>query len=57
MEAVLAATLAAGAEVLNECRVERLVMAPDGRVVGVAGRHEREPFYAKARRGVRLLRP
>jgi 3-oxo-5alpha-steroid 4-dehydrogenase len=54
MEAVLAGTLEAGASVVNECRVERLVRALDGRVVGVAGRREREPFFAKARRGVVL---
>ena len=54
MEAVLRGTLEAGARVLNECRVERLVRAADGRIVGVAGRREREPFFARARRGVVL---
>jgi succinate dehydrogenase/fumarate reductase flavoprotein subunit len=54
MEAVLAGTLAAGARVLNECRVECLVRDVSGRVVGVAGTREREPFFAKARRGVVL---
>ncbi len=54
MEAVLAGTLAAGAEVVNECRVERLVCAPDGRVVGVAAQRERTPYFVRARRGVVL---
>jgi succinate dehydrogenase/fumarate reductase flavoprotein subunit len=54
MEAVLAGTLAAGAQVVNECRVERLVCAPDGRVVGVAGSRERAPYFVKARCGVVL---
>ncbi len=53
MEAVLAATLEAGATVVNECRAERLVV--DGaRVVGVLARREREPFFVRARRGVVL---
>jgi succinate dehydrogenase/fumarate reductase flavoprotein subunit len=51
MEAVLRATLEAGARVVNECRVERLVL--DGaRVVGVAARREGEPFLVKASRAV-----
>ena len=54
MEAVLQATLAAGATVVNECRAERLVVDTSGRVIGVAARRERQPFYAKARSGVVL---
>jgi 3-oxo-5alpha-steroid 4-dehydrogenase len=54
MEAVLQATLAEGATVVNECRVERLVVDASGGVVGVAARRERQPFFAKARRGVVL---
>ena len=54
MEAVLKGTLDAGAAVVNECRVERLVAEPCGRIVGVAARRERQPFFAKARRGVVL---
>jgi len=54
MEAVLRGTLDAGASVVNECRAERLVVDSAGRVVGVAARREREPFFVKARRGVIL---
>jgi 3-oxo-5alpha-steroid 4-dehydrogenase len=54
MEAVIRGTLDAGASVLNEVCAERLVLAADGRVVGVVGRRERRPFAAKARRGVVL---
>jgi 3-oxo-5alpha-steroid 4-dehydrogenase len=54
MEAVLQGTLDAGARVVNECRVERLVVDEWGRVVGVASRREREPYFVKARRGVVL---
>jgi 3-oxo-5alpha-steroid 4-dehydrogenase len=54
MEAILAGTLDAGATVINECRVERLVIDTSGRVVGVAGQRERAPFFARARRGVVL---
>jgi 3-oxo-5alpha-steroid 4-dehydrogenase len=54
MEAVLRGTLAAGAEVVNECRAERLVVDEAARVVGVAARRERRPFFVKARRGVVL---
>ena len=53
MEAVLRGTLEAGVRVVNECRVERLVV--DGaRVVGVVARREREPFLVNASRGVVL---
>ncbi len=54
MEAILQGTLDAGASVLNECRVERLVVDDAGRVVGVSALREREPFFVKARRGVIL---
>jgi succinate dehydrogenase/fumarate reductase flavoprotein subunit len=54
MEAVLQGALDAGATVVNECRAERLVVADDGRVAGVAARRERKPFFAKARLGVVL---
>jgi len=54
MEAVLQGTLAAGASVVNDCRVEALVQREDGRVVGVAARREREPYRVRARRGVVL---
>jgi 3-oxo-5alpha-steroid 4-dehydrogenase len=54
MEAVLAGTERAGASVVNECRVDRLVQAEDGRVVGVVGRRDRAPFAARARCGVVL---
>jgi 3-oxo-5alpha-steroid 4-dehydrogenase len=54
MEAVLRGAQEAGAEVVNECRAERLVVDPAGRVVGVVARREGRPFFAKARRGVIL---
>jgi len=54
METVLRGALEAGAEVVNECRAERLVVDPAGRVVGVVARREGRPFFAKARRGVIL---
>lgn len=54
MEAVLAGTLEAGAKVLNECRVERLVVDDAGRVLGVEARREKAPLRVKARRGVVL---
>ena len=54
MEAVLAATEAAGATVLNDCRVERLVQDDNGRVVGVAGTRDGGPLHVRARRGVVL---
>jgi 3-oxo-5alpha-steroid 4-dehydrogenase len=46
--------LEAGARVVGECRAERLVVDGSGRVVGVAARRERRPFFARARRGVVL---
>jgi len=54
MEGVLRGTLDAGARVVNEVRAERLVVREDGRVVGIVGRRERQPFTVKARRGVVL---
>lgn len=54
MEAVLAGTSAAGASVVNECRVDSLVQRDDGRIVGVAATREREPIFVKARRAVVL---
>jgi succinate dehydrogenase/fumarate reductase flavoprotein subunit len=54
MEAVLKGVTDAGARVVNECRVERLIVDETGRVVGVAARREGEPFIVRARRGVVL---
>ena len=54
MEAVLEGTLSAGARIVNECRIDRLICAADGRVIGVAGTRERAPFHVKARRAVVL---
>jgi succinate dehydrogenase/fumarate reductase flavoprotein subunit len=54
MEVVLAATQEAGATVVNDCRMDRLVVDAGGRVVGVAGTHERAPFHVRARRGIVL---
>lgn len=54
MEAVLQGTLEAGARIVNACRVQRLVLDDRGRIVGVAALREREPFFARARRGVIL---
>jgi len=54
MECLLRGTLEAGAEVLNDCRVDRLVQREDGRVVGVAAMRAGERIFVKARRGVVL---
>ncbi len=54
MEAVLAGVLDAGATVVNECRVERLVVDEAGRVAGVAAQRDKAPFFVRARRGVVL---
>jgi len=54
MEAILRATLAVGARVVNECRAERLIQRDDGRVVGVEALRQRERVRVKARRGVVL---
>ena len=44
----------AGARVVNECRVERLVQDRDRRVVGVAADLDGTPAFVRARRGVIL---
>jgi succinate dehydrogenase/fumarate reductase flavoprotein subunit len=54
MEPFLKSTERAGAQVLNECRAERLVQGEDGRVIGLVVRHENERLFLKARRGVIL---
>jgi 3-oxo-5alpha-steroid 4-dehydrogenase len=54
MEAVLRATAASGARVVNDCVVLRVVQAPDRRVVGVAARLEGREIFVGARRGVIL---
>lgn len=55
MEFFLAATHEAGAAVLNECRVERLVQDPDTKqVVGVVANHDGTTVHIRARRGVIL---
>ena len=54
MEFFLRATDEAGARVLNDCRVERLVQDDDGRVVGVAASVDGEPWFVRARGGVVL---
>ncbi len=54
MEAVLRATLASGARVVNDCHALRLVQAPDRRVVGVSARLDGREVFVAARRGVIL---
>jgi len=54
MESFLAATTAAGARVLNDCRAQRLVQREDGRVIGLEALHDDEPIAIRARRGVIL---
>jgi succinate dehydrogenase/fumarate reductase flavoprotein subunit len=54
MEAVLAASAASGAVVLNDSRALRLVHAADGRVVGVVARIEGNEVHLAAKRGVIL---
>ena len=54
MEAILRASAESGAEVLNDCLAERLVVDGAGRVVGVAARVLGEPRFVQARRGVLL---
>lgn len=53
-EFLLAGTHEAGARVLNECRVQRLVQDDDRRVVGVVADLDGVPAYVRARRGVVL---
>ncbi len=54
MEAILRGSEEAGAAVVNDCMVERLVVDAAGRVVGVCGRVFGEPLRVRARRGVLL---
>lgn len=54
MEAVLRATAASGARVVNDCLVESLVQGEDHRVAGVAARHEGQALFVRAHRGVIL---
>lgn len=55
MEFFLQATHAAGALVVNECRVERLVQDPaTRRVVGLVADHDGTTIHVRARRGVVL---
>ena len=54
MEAVLRATEASGARVLNDCLVECLVQGEGRRVVGVAARRDGRTLFVRARRGVVL---
>jgi 3-oxo-5alpha-steroid 4-dehydrogenase len=54
MEAVLRATQAFGARVVNDCAALRLVQAPDRRVVGVVARIDGREAFVGARRGVIL---
>ncbi len=54
MEAILEAARDAGAGIVNDCMVERLVVDGTGRVVGVAARSFGEPLTVRARRGVLL---
>lgn len=55
MEHFLTATHAAGARVLNECRVERLVQDPSTRrVVGVVADHDGATIHVRAQGGVVL---
>jgi 3-oxo-5alpha-steroid 4-dehydrogenase len=54
MERLLAGSTAAGAEVVHDCRVERLVQRADGRIIGVAAVLDGAPWYVRARRGVVL---
>ncbi|MBW2270355.1 MAG: FAD-dependent oxidoreductase [Deltaproteobacteria bacterium] len=54
MECLIRGAEAAGARIVNECRVERLVQAADRRVVGVVAHCEGQPRKIKARRGVIL---
>ena len=54
MEGILRGTEEAGAQVVNDCVVERLVVDETGRVVGFVGRVFGEPLHVEARRGVLL---
>jgi succinate dehydrogenase/fumarate reductase flavoprotein subunit len=54
MEAVLAASAAAGAALMHDTRALRLVQGADGRVVGVVARVDGDEVHLLARRGVVL---
>jgi succinate dehydrogenase/fumarate reductase flavoprotein subunit len=54
MECLIRGTEASGATILNECRVDRVVQAPDRRVVGVVAHHEGRALTIQARKGVIL---
>jgi succinate dehydrogenase/fumarate reductase flavoprotein subunit len=54
MEAVLAASAAAGAALMHDTRALRLVQGTDGRVVGVVARSGGDEVHLLARRGVVL---
>jgi succinate dehydrogenase/fumarate reductase flavoprotein subunit len=54
MEALLRGGEGAGARCLPDCRAERLVQDPDGRVVGVVARRAGEEIAVGARRAVLL---
>jgi succinate dehydrogenase/fumarate reductase flavoprotein subunit len=54
MEMILQATTAAGAQTLNDCRVERLIQDDAGRVIGVAALLDGKAIHVQARRGVLL---
>jgi 3-oxo-5alpha-steroid 4-dehydrogenase len=53
-EFLLAGSDEAGARVLNECRVDRVIQDEQRRVVGVVGEHEGATMHVRARRGVIL---
>lgn len=53
-EFLLEGSHAAGARILNDCRVERLVQDGDRRVLGAVADLGGEPAYVRARRGVIL---
>jgi 3-oxo-5alpha-steroid 4-dehydrogenase len=54
MRCLLRATDDAGASVLKDSRVERLIQDTDGRVVGAVVHHDGAPLHVKARRGLVL---
>lgn len=54
MERLVEASERAGAEIVNECRVRRLVIDGDGRVVGIVATRDGTTINVKARRGVVL---
>jgi len=54
MQCLLRATAEAGATVVNDCHVERLIQDTEGRVVGAVVHHEGAPLHVRAHRGVIL---